>query len=238
MLSQTLFHLSSFKSRILMKSKITVMLVEDNPEYREGIAIAMEGVPDITLTRPFGTAEIALRTLQNAPEHDQPDLVLLDLNLPGLSGIDALPWFKKYSPQTPVIILTQSNREADVLAAIGAGAAGYLLKSATRDQIIEAIRLVKTGDAAIDPHVARYILKTLRDKPQKAEKDCCLSEREIDVLTLLGDGLVKKEIAERLHISAHTVDNHIRHIYEKLNVPNAPAAISKAYKSGLFPPGT
>lgn len=219
-----------------MQRTIKTMLVEDNPEYREGIAIALDGVPDIALANQFGTAEIALRTLQHAPLDETPDIVLLDLNLPGLSGIDALPWFKKYSPETPVIILTQSNREADVLAAISAGAAGYLLKSATRSQIIDAIRLVMAGNAPIDPHVARYILKTLREKPQKEADETLLSEREVEVLALLGEGLVKKEIAARLDISSHTVDNHIRHIYAKLNVPNAPAAVSKAYKTGLFIP--
>jgi DNA-binding NarL/FixJ family response regulator len=219
-----------------MKKQINVMLVEDNPEYREGIEIALEAVPDITLSSQFGTAEIALRNLEHAPVKEIPDLVLLDLNLPGLAGVDALPWFKKYSPKTPIIILTQSNREADVLAAISAGASGYLLKSSTRDQIIDAIRLVMQGGAPIDPQVARYILEKLRGEPQKETEESALSEREIEVLTLLGEGLLKKEIANRLSISAHTVDNHIRHIYEKLHVPNAPAAINKAHRLGIFPP--
>lgn len=218
-----------------MKKPINVMLVEDNPEYREGMAIALEVVPDISLTTQFGTAEIALRSLQEMAGANVPDIVLLDLNLPGLSGIEALPWFATYSPETPVIILTQSNREADVLAAITAGAAGYLLKSSTRDQLIEAIRLVKKGGSPIDPHIARYILQTLRERPRKANDERALSEREIEVLSLLGEGLVKKEIAGELGISSHTVDNHMRHIYEKLQVPNAPAAITKAFKAGILP---
>jgi DNA-binding NarL/FixJ family response regulator len=211
------------------------MLVEDNPDYREGIAIALEEVADIALGSQYGTAEIALRSLQNAPEKERPNLVLLDLNLPGMSGIEALPWFKKYAPQTPVIILTQSNRESDVLAAISAGSSGYLLKSATRNQIIDAIRLVMEGGAPLDPHIARYILQTLRKKPPKAEEENALTEREVEVLSLLGEGLVKKEIATQLEISTHTVDNHIRHIYEKLHVQNAPAAIHKAHRLGIFP---
>ena len=218
-----------------MKKQIRIMLVEDNPEYREGIAIALGIVPDMILSSQYGTAEIALRNLQDSPSKEIPDLVLLDLNLPGLPGIDALPWFKKYSPATPVIILTQSNREADILAAIAAEAAGYLLKSATRDQIIDAIRLVMEGGAPIDPHVARHILKTLHGKPSCKTESHTLSERELDVLTLLSDGFVKKEIAERLRISTHTVDNHNRHIYEKLQAPNAPNAISKAFKAGTPP---
>lgn len=218
-----------------MNNSISVMLVEDNPEYREGLAIALEAVPDITLSSQYGTAEIALRDLEHAPPSHMPDLILLDLNLPGLSGIEALPWFKKYAPKTPVIVLTQSDREADVLAAISAGAAGYLLKSSTRDQLIDSIRLVMNGGAPLDPKVAGHILQTLRRKPQQPRQEGVLSDRELDVLHLLSEGLVKKEIAKKLKISAHTVDNHIRHIYAKLQVPNAPAAIAKAYRSGLFP---
>jgi DNA-binding NarL/FixJ family response regulator len=217
-----------------MNRTINVMLVEDNPEYRESIAMALRAVPDITLSSQFGMAEIALRSLQGAPQKEIPDLVLLDLNLPGQSGIDALPWFEKYSPKTPVIILTQSNREVDVLAAISAGANGYLLKSSTRDQIISAIRLVMEGNSPIDPHVAQFILKTMRKSTPKTDESGLLSDREIEVLSLMGDGLAKKEIANQLCISTHTVNNHTRHIYEKLRAPNAPAAIAKAYKSGLL----
>jgi DNA-binding NarL/FixJ family response regulator len=217
-----------------MKSPITVMLVEDNPDYRDSIAMALRAVPDIILTSQFGTAEIALRSLQGAPAKEIPDLVLLDLNLPGLSGIDALPWFKRYSPKTPVIILTQSNHEADVLTAISAGATGYLLKASSRDQIIAGIRLVMQGGAPIDPHVAKYILKTMHKRTPNTDGSGLLSDRETEILSLMADGLVKKEIADQLGISAHTVNNHIRHIYEKLHVPNAPAAVAKAYKSGLF----
>jgi two-component system nitrate/nitrite response regulator NarL len=217
-----------------MKKQINIMLVEDNASYREGISIALEAVPDITLASQYGTAEIALRSLESAAKKDLPDLVLLDLNLPGMSGIDALSWFTKYAPYVPVIILTQSSREADILAAISAGAVGYLLKSSTRDQLIRAIRLVMKGGSPIDPHVARFILQALNERPHKSKTERILSAREEEVLVLLGEGLVKKEIALRLKISAHTVDNHIRHIYEKLQVPNAPAAVAKAYKIGLF----
>lgn len=198
-------------------------------EYRESLELVLSTTKDIVLAHQFGTADQCLHVL----EHDAPN-PMPDLNLPGLNGIDALPLLKKHTQETPIIVLTQSDREADVLAAISAGASGYLLKSSTGDQLINGIRGGLKGEAPIDPKVALFIVNTLRNGPQKTERQSTLSEREIAVLSLLGEGLVKKEIANRLEISTHTVDNYMRRIYEKLQVPNAPAAIHKAHKSGLF----
>ncbi len=217
-----------------MQSPIKVILVEDHPEYRESIAMVIEKADDIDLTYQFGTAEQALQAIQYDKTFQAPDLVLLDLNLPGLSGIEMLPWLRQYIPKVQIIMLTQSDAEADVVASIQEGASGYLLKSSTRNEIINAIRMVVNGDAAIDAKVAKFILQNFQKKHQSQLEPINLSEREIEVLTLLGEGLVKKEIANKLDISAHTVGNHIRHIYEKLQVQNAPAAISKAYRSGIL----
>lgn len=214
---------------------IEVMLVEDHPEYRETLALALSKAKDINITHEFGTAEQAINFAEQDSSNTTPDLILLDLNLPGLSGIKSIPIFKQHYPKTPIIILTQSDREADVLAAISAGASGYLLKSSSRDQLIDGIRHVIEGGAPLDSKIAKFILTTLQNKSRKTNKECLLSEREIEVLTLLGEGLVKKEIADRLDISVHTVDNHMRHMYEKLHVQNAPSAISKAYRDGILP---
>jgi DNA-binding NarL/FixJ family response regulator len=213
---------------------IRIMLVEDSPEYREGIAFALGKEPDIELATQFGTADQALRSLQDLSTRNVPDLILLDLNLPGLNGIDALPFFKQAIPGTKIIVLTQSDREADVFAAISAGANGYLLKSATRSQLAEGIRSVMNGGASLDPCVANYILKTFQSKPRLKDSKETLSERELQILTLLGEGLQRKEISDRLNLSTHTVSNHTRHIYEKLEVQNSPAAIHKAHCLGLF----
>lgn len=221
-----------------MKSKINVMLVEDHPEYRESVELVFSTTKDIALAHQFGSADQCLHFLEHNTPNPMPDIILLDLNLPGLNGIDALPLLKEHSPKTPIIILTQSDREADVLAAISAGASGYLLKSSTGDQLIRGTRSVLNGEAPIDPKVACFMLKILRGQPQHTDKDSALSERELSVLSLLGEGLLKKEIADRLGISTHTVDNYMRRIYEKLQVPNAAAAIAKAYKAGIFPTAT
>lgn len=219
-----------------MKPSTRVMMVEDHPEYREGIALALECVDDIALLSTFGTAERALRHLQERHTPQKPDVILLDLNLPGITGLEALPYFRACLPEAKVIILTQSDREADVLAAISAGAAGYLLKSAPLNQITESIRTVMSGGAALDAKMATFILNSLKKAPPKPEAGKQLSPRELEVLTLLGQGLLKKEISDRLGVSVPTVATHVRHIYEKLNVQNAAAAITKAYSAGILSP--
>ena len=217
-----------------MKGKIRVMLIEDNPEYREVIKLALEDENDIELINQFGTSEIALRSLQDMSTRRDPDLVLLDLRLPGMDGLESLAFFKSAVPDAKIIILTQSDDEADILRAISRGASGYLLKSSTLEQITEGIRSVMDGGASLDAGVARFILDTLQSRLPRTEINNILTDRELEILTLLGEGLVKKEIADQLQISYTTVDTHVGHIYKKLDVTNAPSAISKAYRLGLF----
>lgn len=217
-----------------MKEPITLMLVEDSPAYREVITLAVERDTQLQLNNAYGTAEEALRALQEAPVRQRPHLVLLDLHLPSMNGLEALPWIKQYAPEVKVIILTQSSLEADVLKAISQGAKGYLLKSATMSQIKEGIRSVWEGNALLDGSLAGFLAQALASKPSEIPLEKPLSDRELEILTLLGDGLVKKEIAEHLGIGFATVATHIRRIYEKLQVENAPAAIAKAFKSGVL----
>ena len=218
-----------------MKRKIRVMMVEDHPDYREGVSLALETEKDIELTSTFGTAERALRSLQSIRDRKEPDVVLLDLNLPGLAGLEALPFFRTAIPDAKVLVLTQSDLPADVLSAIQSGASGYLLKSASLDKITDSIRTVISGGASLDPNVASYILGLMQKSAPKSQIEANLSERETEVLVLLGEGLLKKEISDRLNISEPTVATHVRHIYEKLEVQNAPAAITKAYRAGILP---
>ncbi|MGJ8673510.1 response regulator [Rubritalea sp.] len=218
-----------------MKEPIKVMLVEDHPKYRATIEMALKLESDMHLCGTFGAAEVALRSLPDLGSRALPDIVLLDLNLPGMSGLEALPWFKKYLPSASVIVLTQSEAPADVFHALQQGAAGYLLKSSTVNQIKDSIRTVKEGGASLDPKVAVYILDQWKKAPQSSEVEKSLSERELEILKLLGQGLVKKEIGDLLGIGYGSVATYIRRIYEKLNVVNAPAAIDKAYRAGILP---
>jgi DNA-binding NarL/FixJ family response regulator len=189
---------------------------------------------DIQLISQFGTAEQALRSLQDMSTRTVPDLILLDLNLPGMSGIEAIPFLQKSLPETKIIVLTQSRCEADVLDAIGAGASGYLLKGTKRIQIAEDIRSVMEGGASLDPNIADYILTTLKHLQPREKPELALSDREMETLVLISEGYVKKEIADRLGVTPHTVASFIKRIYEKLNVPNAPSAVNKAHRLGLF----
>ena len=209
------------------------MLVEDNKDYREVVNLAIEEEKDIEIMAQYGTAEIALRSLQSmsAP---RPEIVLLDLRLPGMSGLDSIRYFREYAPDTKIIILTQSDQEADVLRAILLGASGYLLKSARVKEIVDGIRLVHNGGATLDSSVAKFLLQNLQSRLPKETLNMGLSDRELEILKLLSEGLVKKEIAEKLEIGYSTVDTHVSHIYEKLHVNNAPSAVGKAYRLGLF----
>lgn len=218
-----------------MNRKIRIMMIEDHPEYREVVALALSKEPDMEVTSQFGTSERALRSLRDRDEYQEPDIILLDLHLPGASGLEAIVHFNNEIPHAKIIILTQSNREEDVLKAIMLGAAGYLLKSSTVRQLTEGIRTVMEGGASLDTKLAKFVLKTLKNKLPPSEIEHLLSMRELEVLTMLAEGRVKKEIAERLHIGLTTVVSHVGHIYEKLNAPNAPSAIAKAFQLGILP---
>ncbi|MDB4541580.1 response regulator transcription factor [Akkermansiaceae bacterium] len=223
-----------------MRSQIKVMLVEDNREYREVIRLALQRDEGFQLTGEYGTAEIALRNLETCSLHAEslPPLsyiILLDLQLPGMSGLEALTQFVEALPEAKIIVLTQSDRKSDVLRAIALGADGYLLKSSTVTQIKEGMRTVIEGGASLDPTVAKFLLESFQSRLPKKEIAKILTDRETEILHLIGEGLLKKEICERLGISYPTVDSHVRHIYEKLMVHNAPAAITVAHRLGIFP---
>ncbi|MDF7807197.1 response regulator transcription factor [Pontiellaceae bacterium B12219] len=215
--------------------KIKIMLVEDNPEYRDVINFAMKRYENFELSGQFGTAEIALRSFHDMSQRIIPDIILLDLRLPGMDGLEALAQFRKTSPESKIVILTQSDSETDVLKAITKGASGYLLKSSSMQEIADGIQTVVQGGASLDSGVAKFILNTLKSKLPEKEVKVFLTERELQTLTLLSEGLVKKEIADQLNISVTTVATHVGHIYEKFEVQNAPAAITKAFKLGILP---
>lgn len=218
-----------------MTRKIRIMMVEDHPEYREIVGLALGKEPDMELVSQFGTSERALRSVRDQDGGEQPDIILLDLHLPGMGGLEVIPHFNTEIPNAGIIVLTQSDREDDVLKAIMLGASGYLLKSSTVKQLTEGIRTVMEGGASLDARLAKFVLKMLKTKLPTNEVEQLLTGREMDVLSLLAEGRVKKEIAEQLHISLSTVVSHVVHIYEKLNAPNAPAAIAKAFKLGILP---
>lgn len=220
-----------------MKNMIRLMLIEDSENYRKVILCLLDDSPGLEVTSQYGTAEIALRDLKETSREDLPDIILLDLNLPGLSGLEALPLIKQQAPEVKIIILTQSDKEADVLRAIRLGASGYLLKPASVDTLIDGIELVHSGGATMDPKLARFILNALNEKLSEVTSETLLSKREEEVLILIAEGQTRKEIADQLNIGNDTVKCYLNRIYNKLEVQNAPAAVAKAYRSGILPAG-
>jgi len=216
-----------------MNDQIKIMLVEDNQEYSEVIKLAISRRDGMELTAAFTTAEIALRSLRSE-EYISPHIILLDLRLPGMGGLEALPYFKEMTPEAKIIILSQSDAESDISEAISKGASGYLLKSSTIAQIKDGIRAVAEGGVILDPTVAKFVLQEYKSNRPILSVNKALSNRELEVLGLLAEGKVKKEIGDTLSISYGTVDTHIRRVYQKLDVNNAAGAVSMAFRMGIL----
>jgi len=159
--------------------------------------------------------------------------LLLDIGLPGVDGITGLPKLKAAAPDTRVVILTVFDDQDRVFRAVCAGADGYLLKTSSIDRIGDAIREVAAGGASMNPEIARKVLNTLTKQNTK-HSDTMLTEREQDVLRLVVRGLTKKEIARELTLSPHTVDSHLRNIYQRLHVNNRAGAVAAALRDGLI----
>ncbi|MBK1879894.1 response regulator [Pelagicoccus mobilis] len=219
-----------------MRETIRIMMVEDHAGYRQALERSLRRRENMTLQSQYGTAEFALRDIQYAAAKDVPEILLLDLNLPGMTGLESIPWFKEYAPELKIIVLSQSNAEEDILKAINLGASGYLLKSARFRDIVDGIQTVIDGGASLDPQIANFILSKVKMlQPNSEPTSKTLSAREVETLSLLGEGFSKKEIAEKLEISTTTVAYHVRNIYDKLDALNAPAAVAKGFMTGILP---
>lgn len=212
---------------------IRVWLVEDNTMFAASVRRVFDGLPGMSCEGAFTTVEAAFAALDSQPA---PDVILLDVQLPGLDGIAALATFRERVPATRLLILTVFDDAEKIFRAVCAGAAGYVLKSAGIDRIGEAIRQVMEGGAPMTPAVARKVLDAFpRIEPAPdAPDDYQLTEREQDILRLLADGLQKKEIAKTLDISAHTVSTHLRRVYGKLHVTTNTGAVAKALREGII----
>jgi DNA-binding NarL/FixJ family response regulator len=168
----------------------------------------------------------------------KPDVILLDVQLPGMDGITALSRLKGMAPMAQIVILTVFDDAEKIFRAVCAGASGYVLKSSTRAEIGEAIQQVIAGGASMSPEVARKVLDTLAD--QKVREDpqgvdaCALTARQRGILRLMADGLVKKEIADALNISVTTVSTHMQRLYETLHVTTNTGAVAKALREKLI----
>lgn len=214
-------------------SPVVVWLIEDNQNFRSTLARAVNGMAGMKCTHQFANAEDALDALEAG---DIPNVVLLDVGLPGLNGIEAIKKIKSLSPTTRVIMLTVFDDHEKVFKAVCAGASGYLLKPSNTNSIVRSIREAINGGAPMTPQVAKSVLDMLsgRSAPKPLATLTTLTNREQEVLRLMSQGCGMKGIAEKLELSYHTVDSHLRNIYAKLHVHTSTAAVAKAMKEGLL----
>ncbi|MDE0858716.1 MAG: response regulator transcription factor [Akkermansiaceae bacterium] len=216
-----------------LPENITVWLVEDNEIYRCGLSRAIESADGMFCPEAFADAESALSAVDTGMI---PDVILLDVGLPGIDGLTALKRFAKIAPEIRIVLLTVFNDTDKIFKAVCAGANGYLLKTSSTDQVLNAVRQAAAGGAPMDPQVADRVLtlfNQLAEAKSPPPPDYGLSPREKQILEQMAQGLVNKEIADVLGISPHTVINHLRSIYTKLHVNTNTGAVAKAIREGL-----
>ncbi|HEX5789643.1 MAG TPA: response regulator transcription factor, partial [Luteolibacter sp.] len=206
--------------------KASIWLVEDNEVFAKGVERAVGQMDGMTCDGSFRSAEGAFAEMEKGRT---PDVILLDVQLPGVDGITALSRFKQLAPKAQIIILTVFDDSEKIFKAVCAGASGYILKSSTGSQISDAIRQVMDGGAPMTPEVARKVLAAFSaNERTQQENDYNLTPRECEILRLMADGLVKKEIGDALGISVHTVSTHLQRVYDKLHVTTNTGAVAKA----------
>lgn len=206
---------------------IRILIADDHPIVREGLIAVLETQPDFEIV---GEANTGAQAVELAAAL-QPDVILLDLELPKLDGVAALHAIRATNPQARAIIFTAFDTDERILSAVQAGAQGYLLKGAPRDELFQAIRVVYNGGSLLQPVVAARLLRQVSSAPVLPDT---LTERELEVLRLLAKGRQNKEIANELVISERTVKFHVSAILAKLGVGNRTEAVSKAAQLGLI----
>lgn len=207
---------------------IRVLIADDHAVLRHGLRLILNEVPDLTVVGEATNGEEAVALALGLA----PDVVLMDVDMPDLGGIEATRRIHTAQSGVHILMLTVSSRERDLVAAIKAGARGYILKSAEAEQVVDAIRRIAAGEAILPPTLSARVLDELVSPTPTPGK---LTPREIDVLQLVARGLGNKEIAVELSISAHTVKSHVRHILGKLSLRSRTEAAAYAVRAGLSP---
>lgn len=211
--------------------KTIILIADDHADFREGLRALLESVPDLEVAGEAGTGEEAVSLATRL----QPDVVLMDINMPGLNGIEATRRILHTSPHISVLMLTMFEDDDSVFAAVRAGARGYVLKGALKAEILRAIEVVSSGEAIFGPAIARKLIHFFAGpRPTTAPQIFPeLTDREREILTLMTQHLTNPEIAERLVISQKTVRNQVSNILSKLQVVDRAQAIIRAREAGL-----
>jgi DNA-binding NarL/FixJ family response regulator len=214
----------------LPPAKIRVLVVDDHPVVREGLATMLARAKDIDVV---GQAEDGLKAVEKAAEL-LPDIILMDLRMPGIDGIEAMRRIKAAHPEIQFIILTTYDNDEYIFKGIESGARAYLLKDSPREDLFRAIRGVSKGESLIEPAVAGKVLNRFAELSRQAAGSETLSERETEVLTLMAKGSGNKAIAYSLNISESTAKTHIQSIFNKLGVNGRTEAVTEAVKKGII----
>jgi DNA-binding NarL/FixJ family response regulator len=204
---------------------IRLLIVDDHPVVRDGLSGIFAGDPDFEVV---GQAANGVEAVTQA-EKLQADVVLMDLRMPEMGGVEAIKLLRKRMPSAHVIVLTTYDTDNEVLSAIEAGATGYLLKDAPREELIRAVRAAHKGESVLSPSVVGRLMGRARRPATDA-----ISPRELEVIRLIAGGANNREAAAQLFVSEATVKTHLLHVYEKLGVRDRAAAVSEAYKRHLI----
>lgn len=211
------------------KNPIRVAVFDDNKERLESLRFLIEMEEGMLCVGTFANAVNSIKNIEKV----KPDIILMDIEMPGITGIEAVKQIKQKHPKITIIMQTVFEDETLIFEAIKAGASGYILKKTTPEKIIESIYDANDGGAPMTPVIATKVLRYFQEVPAKVSKDYNLTERETEILGLLTKGLSYKMIAAKIDISYHTVNAHLRHIYEKLHVNSLGEAVAKALNEGL-----
>ena len=204
---------------------VSVSIVEDLNEVREALQRMIDQSETFCLVEGFNNAEQAEKKIPLHP----PDIVIMDINLPGMNGIECIKRIKEKCPDTQFMMFTIYEDDEKVFEALKAGAHGYLLKKTPKEKLLEALEELHNGGSPMSTNIARKVIEAFEKKEQPPEELNTLTNKEKQILELLAKGFLYKEIANQLYITRNTVKQHIHHIYEKLHVQNRAEAINKAY---------
>lgn len=215
---------------------IRVWVVEDHDLFRRSLVRLSTPARGLAPARAFANAETMLTALRATDAGERPEVLLLDVGLPGRSGLDIIGAVHALAGACHIVILTVFEDEAKISQAISSGACGYLLKTARADEVADAILEARDGGSPMSPKVARSVVKLLAHLTRPATSPVALSPRERELLALMVEGLTAKEIADRLNVSIHTTSTHTRNLFTKLNVHSRAAAVARALRDRLISP--